>query len=41
VRLTETDFNTPGTLAGRYEASGIIDEAAVFYELDPATGCWN
>jgi hypothetical protein len=38
VRFTETDFNTPSTLAGRYEASGIIDEAAVFYELNPATG---
>jgi len=38
VRFTETDFNTPSTLAGRYEASGIIDEAAVFYELDPRRG---
>ncbi len=38
VRFTETDFNTPATLAGRYEASGIIDEAAVFYELDPVSG---
>jgi Sulfatase len=38
VRFTETDFNTPSTLAGRYEASGIIDEAAVFYELDPGRG---
>ncbi|MDH4260588.1 MAG: sulfatase-like hydrolase/transferase, partial [Gammaproteobacteria bacterium] len=38
VRFTETDFNTPSTLAGRYEASGIIDEAAVFYELNPETG---
>ncbi len=38
IRFTETDFNTPSTLAGRYEASGIIDEAAVFYELDPDTG---
>ncbi len=38
VRFTETDFNTASTLAGRYEASGIIDEAAVYYELDPETG---
>lgn len=38
VRFTETDFNTPSTLAGRYEASGIIDEAAVYYELDPISG---
>ncbi|MGH8198090.1 MAG: sulfatase-like hydrolase/transferase [Steroidobacteraceae bacterium] len=38
VRFTETDFNTPSTLAGRYEASGLIDEAAVFYELDRESG---
>lgn len=38
IRFTETDFNTPRTLAGRYEESGIIDEAATFYELDPASG---
>lgn len=38
IRFTETDFNTPSTLAGRYEASGIVDEASVFYELDPSSG---
>lgn len=38
IRFTETDFNTPSTLAGRYEASGLIDEAAVYYELDYETG---
>jgi hypothetical protein len=38
IRFTETDFNTPDVLAGRYEASGIIDEAAVYYELDYETG---
>lgn len=38
IRFTETDFNTPGTLAGRYEASGIVDEASIYYELDPASG---
>ena len=38
MRFTETDFNTPNTLAGRYEASGLIDEAAVFYELDRESG---
>ncbi|HEU0224551.1 MAG TPA: sulfatase-like hydrolase/transferase [Steroidobacteraceae bacterium] len=37
-RFTETDFNTPSTLAGRYEASGIMEEAAVYYELDPQSG---
>jgi arylsulfatase A-like enzyme len=38
IRFTETDFNTPRTLAGRYEVSGIVDEAAVFYEIDRASG---
>ena len=38
IRFTETDFNTPRTLAGRYEVSGIVDEAAVFYEIDLASG---
>ncbi len=38
VRFTETDFNTPSTLAGRYEESGIIDAAAVYYELDRDSG---
>jgi hypothetical protein len=38
IRFTETDFNTPSTLAGRYEASGLIDEAAVYYELDADSG---
>ena len=38
IRFTETDFNTPNTLAGRYEASGLIDEAALYYELDRESG---
>lgn len=38
VRFTETDFNTPSTLAGRYEESGVVDEAAVYYELDRSSG---
>jgi hypothetical protein len=38
IRFTETDFNTPRTLAGRYEVSGIVDEAAVFYEIEHASG---
>jgi hypothetical protein len=38
VRFTETDFNTADTLAGRYQESGIIAEAAAFYELDPKSG---
>jgi hypothetical protein len=38
VRFTETDFNPLDTLAGHYEASGIVDEAAVYYELDPGSG---
>jgi hypothetical protein len=38
VRFTETDFNTPSTLAGKYQASGIVREAAAFYELDHNSG---
>lgn len=38
IRFTETDFNTPSILAGRYEASGIVDEASMYYELDPGSG---
>lgn len=38
IRFTETDFNTPSILAGNYEASGIVDEASMYYELDPASG---
>lgn len=38
VRFTETDFNTPDTLAGRYDEAGIIDQAALYYELDQKTG---
>jgi hypothetical protein len=34
IRFTETDFNTPKTLEGRYEASGLVDEAALYYEVD-------
>jgi hypothetical protein len=38
VRFTETDFNTQSTVNGRYEASGILEEAAFFYELDSDSG---
>lgn len=38
VRFTETDFNTPSTLAGKFEAKGVVDEAAVYYEIDPESG---
>jgi arylsulfatase A-like enzyme len=38
VRFTETDFNTPSTLAGSYRSSDVIDEASAFYELDPESG---
>lgn len=38
IRFTETDFNTPHTLAGRYTASGLVDAAVVYYELDRDTG---
>ena len=38
VRFTETDFNTPNTLAGNTDASGVIDQAAEYYELDHDSG---
>jgi arylsulfatase A-like enzyme len=38
IRFTETDFNTASIMAGRYDASGIVNEVAVFYELDPDSG---
>jgi hypothetical protein len=38
IRFTETDFNTPSILAGKYEASGIVEEASSYYELDPKSG---
>jgi hypothetical protein len=38
IRFTETDFNTLSTLEGHYQASGLVDEAAVYYEMDPASG---
>ncbi|HKX98230.1 MAG TPA: hypothetical protein VJL86_00795, partial [Steroidobacteraceae bacterium] len=38
VRFTETDFNTPSILAGHYEASRLVDEAAVYYRLDRDSG---
>jgi len=38
VRYTETDFNTPMVLAGKYSASGLIHEGAAYYEVVPETG---
>lgn len=38
IRFTETDFNTPSILAGKYEASGVVEEASMYYELDPSSG---
>ncbi len=38
VRFTETGFNTVDTLAGRYQESGIVADAAVYYELDRNSG---
>jgi arylsulfatase A-like enzyme len=38
VRYTETDFNTPMVLAGKYSPSGLIQEAAAYYEIVPETG---
>jgi len=38
IRFTETDFNTTKTLKGQYDASGVVSEAATYYELDPDSG---
>ena len=38
VRYTETDFNTPMVLAGKYTPSGLIQEGAAYYEIVPETG---
>lgn len=38
VRYTETDFNTPMVLAGKYNESGLIHEGAAYYEIVPETG---
>lgn len=38
IRFTETDLNTASLQAGRFVASAIAEEAAAFYELDPASG---
>jgi hypothetical protein len=38
VRFTETDLNTASLQAGRFDASAIAEEAAAYYELDPASG---
>lgn len=38
VRFTETDFNTPMVLAGKYNESGLVHEAAAYYEIVPETG---
>lgn len=38
VRFTETDIVTRSVAIGRYEASGILSEAAFYYELDHDSG---
>jgi hypothetical protein len=38
IRYTETDFNTPMVLAGKYNESGLIHEGAAYYEIVPETG---
>jgi hypothetical protein len=38
LRFTETDFNTPNTLEGKYEASGNVAQGAKYYETDPDSG---
>lgn len=38
LRYTETCFNTPMMLTGRYEDSGLVNEAIEYYELAPESG---
>jgi hypothetical protein len=38
IRYTETDFNTPMVLAGKYNESGLMHEGAAYYEIVPQTG---
>jgi len=38
VRFTETDFNTPAIARGHYDASGIVNAAASYYEVDRESG---
>jgi hypothetical protein len=38
IRYTETDFNTPMTLAGQYDESGLLKQGAMYYEIVPETG---
>lgn len=38
VRYTETDFNTPMVMAGKYKETGLVHEAAAYYEIVPETG---
>lgn len=38
IRYTETDFNTPMVLAGKYNESGLVHEGAAYYEIVPETG---
>jgi hypothetical protein len=38
IRFTETDFNTPMVLAGKYNPSGLVHEGAAYYEIMPASG---
>ncbi|MBM5812350.1 MAG: hypothetical protein FJ191_10360 [Gammaproteobacteria bacterium] len=38
IRYTETDFNTPMVLTGKYNESGLVHEGAAYYEIVPATG---
>ena len=38
IRFTETDFNTPMVLAGKYNESGLMREGAPYYQIVPETG---
>ena len=38
VRYTETGFNTPSVLQGKYDAGGALQEGAAYYDVNPDTG---
>jgi sulfatase-like protein len=38
IRFTETDFNTPSILRGKFDARKALLEAGLFYEVDHASG---
>jgi arylsulfatase A-like enzyme len=38
IRFTETDLNTQSILNGDYKATDVVNEASIYYEVDPDSG---